>query len=278
MKNLIIGGSSKIGRNLNLNSDKFDVTYYKNKISKGILVNIKDKLSNQLNLDKYSTVIILSSITDPRICQENRTHSENINVKYTKNLVNECIDNKKKIIFFSSDYIFDGKKGNYSENDYPNPINLYGEQKLKIENYIKSQSNNYTILRISKTFFQDFKTDCFLKNIVKKIKEPGNSINCIEKQIFSPIFVKDIADVLKKVVNSNIKILNVGGPDVFDRKDIINLVAKKLNKKKKILILKNKKIENDSKFNWPQDVSLSISKLKKIKKSFTSLNKIINSV
>tara|TARA_B100000886_G_scaffold339744_1_gene306141 strand:+ start:814 stop:1650 length:837 start_codon:yes stop_codon:yes gene_type:complete len=278
MKNLIIGGSSKIGRNLNLNSDKFDVTYYKNKISKGILVNIKDRLSNQLNLDKYSTVIILSSITDPRICQENRTHSENINVKYTKNLVNECIDNKKKIIFFSSDYIFDGKKGNYSENDYPNPINLYGEQKLKIENYIKSQSNNYTILRISKTFFQDFKTDCFLKNIVKKIKEPGNSINCIEKQIFSPIFVKDIADVLKKVVNSNIKILNVGGPDVFDRKDIINLVAKKLNKKKKILILKNKKIENDSKFNWPQDVSLSISKLKKIKKSFTSLNKIINSV
>ena len=80
------------------------------------------------------------------------------------------------------------------------------------------------------------------------------------------------------MVNSNIKILNVGGPDVFDRKDIINLVAKKLNKKKKILILKNKKIENDSKFNWPQDVSLSISKLKKIKKSFTSLNKIINSV
>lgn len=278
MKNLVIGGSSKIGRNLNLNSNKFDLTYYKNKISKGILVNIKDKLSNQLNLDKYSTVIILSSITDPRICQENRTHSENINVKYTKNLINECIDNKKKIIFFSSDYIFDGKKGNYSENDYPNPINLYGEQKLKIENYIKSQSNNYTILRISKTFFQDFKTDCFLKNIIKKIKEPGNSVNCIEKQIFSPIFVKDIADVLKKVVNSNIKILNVGGPDVFDRKDIINLVAKKLNKKKKILILKNKKVEHDSKFNWPQDVSLSISKLKKIKKSFTSLNKIINSV
>ena len=233
MKNLIIGGSSKIGRNLNLTSNKFDLTYYKNKISNGILVNIKDKLSNQLNLDKYSTVIILTSITDPRICQENKTYSENINVKYTKNLISECIDKKKKIIFFSSDYIFDGRKGNYSENDFPNPINLYGEQKLKIENYIKSQSNNYTILRISKTFFQDFKTDCFLKNIIKAIKYPGNSVNCIEKQIFSPICVKDIADVIKKVVNSKIKILNVGGPEAFDRKDIINLVSKKLNKKKK---------------------------------------------
>ena len=84
MKNLIIGGSSKIGRNLNLTSNKFDLTYYKNKIPNGILVDIKDKLSNQLNLDKYSTVIILSSITDPRICQENKIYSESINVKYTK--------------------------------------------------------------------------------------------------------------------------------------------------------------------------------------------------
>ncbi len=278
MKNLIIGGSSKIGRNLNLTSNKFDLTYYKNKISNGILVNIKDKLSNQLNLDKYSTVIILSSITDPRICQENKTYSENINVKYTKNLISECIDKKKKIIFFSSDYIFDGRQGNYSENDFPNPINLYGEQKLKIENYIKSQSNNYTILRISKTFFQDFKTDCFLKNIIKTLKDPGNSVNCIEKQVFSPICVKDIADVIKKVVKSKIKILNVGGPETFDRKDIINLVAKKLNKKKKILILKNEKIERDSKFKWPKDVSLCTSKLKKIKNSFISINKIINSL
>lgn len=278
MKNLIIGGSSKIGRNLNLTSNKFDLTYYKNKISNGILVDIKDKLRNQLNLDKYSTVIILSSITNPRICQENKTYSESINVKYTKNLIGECIDKKKKIIFFPSDYVFDGRQGNYYENDCPNPINLYGEQKLKIENYIKSQSNNYTILRISKTFFQDFKTDCFLKNIVKVVKRPGNFVNCIEKQVFSPVCVKDIADVLKNVVNSKINILNVGGPEVFDRKDIINLVAKKLKKKKKILILKNKKVEHDSKFKWPQDVSLCISKLKKIKKSFISINKIINSL
>ena len=50
MKNLIIGGSSKIVRNLNLTSNKFDLTYYKNKISNGILVDIKDKLSNYVIL------------------------------------------------------------------------------------------------------------------------------------------------------------------------------------------------------------------------------------
>ena len=70
--------------------------------------------------------------------------------------------------------------------------------------------------------------------------------------------------------------LIIGGQDKFDRKDIIKLVAKKLNNKKEIIILKNEKIEDESNFKWPQDVSLCISKLKKIKKSFTSINKIIN--
>ena len=74
---------------------------------------------------------------------------------------------------------------------------MYGEQKLKIENYLKSQTKNYTILRISKTFL-DLKTDCFLKNIIKKLKKPGNSINCIKKQVFTPICVEDIADVINK--------------------------------------------------------------------------------
>ena len=153
MQNLIIGGSSKIGRNLNLNKKYYDYTYFKNKIKNGIFFDIKYKLFKQLDFKKYDNIIILSSITNPKICQENKNLSNNINVNYTKNLIDECINNNKKIIFFSSDYVFDGNKGNYSENDKPNPINLYGEQKLKIENYLKSQTKNYTILRISKTFF-----------------------------------------------------------------------------------------------------------------------------
>ena len=211
MQNLIIGGSSKIGRNLNLNKKYYDYTYFKNKIKNGIFLDIKYKLFKQLDFKKYDNIIILSSITNPKICQENKNLSNNINVNYTKNLIDECINNNKKIIFFSSDYVFDGNKGNYSENDKPNPINLYGEQKLKIENYLKSQTKNYTILRISKTFFLDLKTDCFLKNIIKELKKPGNSINCIKKQVFTPICVEDIADVINKVIKLNIKTLHVCG-------------------------------------------------------------------
>ena len=79
----------------------------------------------QLDFKKYDNIIILSSITNPKICQENKNLSNNINVNYTKNLINKYINNNKKIIFFSSDYFFDGNKGNYSENDKPKPINLY---------------------------------------------------------------------------------------------------------------------------------------------------------
>ena len=80
----------------------------------------------------------------------------------------------------------------------------------------------------------------FFKKYNQRIKKPGNSINCIKKQVFTPICVEDIADVINKVIKLNIKTLHVGGQDTFDRKDIIKLVAKKLNNKKEISILKTK--------------------------------------
>ena len=61
---------------------------------------IKYKLFKQLDFKKYDNIIILSSITNPKICQENKNLSNNINVNYTKNLIDECINNNKKIIFF----------------------------------------------------------------------------------------------------------------------------------------------------------------------------------
>ena len=182
---------------------------------------------------------------------------------------------KKKVIFFSSDYVFDGKKGKYKESDEPNPVNLYGEQKYEIEEYIKKSLENFSILRIAKTYFQDLKTPCFLKNIFEEVNHNKEHINCIDKQIFSPICLTDISEILNKVISLDIPILNVGGPKIFDRKEIIKLVMKKYNKNLKIHFIERSKIETESNFCWPVDVSLDISKLLKIKKRFTDIETVL---
>ena len=76
--------------------------------------------------------------------------SEEHNFLPIKTLVDYQNNNKKNIhfIFISSDYVFDGKHGDYSVYDKPNPNTTYGRSKLASEDYIKKSSPLYTILRV----------------------------------------------------------------------------------------------------------------------------------
>jgi len=276
MKNLIVGGSSKIGKGLSFTNSECVNTYFTNKIEGGIYLDLTKEITPQIDLDKFDNIIILSSVTDPKKCEEDRDYSNLLNVISTKNLINICAKKKKKVIFFSSDYVFDGKKGKYTEKDTPNPINLYGEQKFEIEKYIHKNLEDFSILRIAKTYFEDLQTPCFLKNIYEQVKKNQFEIYCIDQQLFSPICLTDISEILNKIIELKIPILHVGGPKIFDRKEIIKLVMKKLNKDLEINFIKKDIVEAESMFNWPTDVSLDISELLKIKKNFTGISTVLD--
>ena len=275
MKNLIIGGSSKIGEKISFTNDECVKTYFSNKIKNGIYFDLTKDITSQINLDKFDNIIVLSSVTDPKKCEEDHNYSNLLNVISTKNLINACAEKKKRVIFFSSDYVFDGKKGKYRENDTPNPINLYGEQKYEIEKYIHENLENFSILRIAKTYFDNLQTPCFLKNIYEQIKKNKEEINCIDKQLFSPICSTDLSEIINRIVKLKVPILHVGGPKIFDRKEIIELIMIRLNKELKINFIKRDIVEAESMFNWPIDVSLDISELFKIKKNFIDIKTVL---
>ena len=108
-----------------------------------------------------------------------------------KKLINYFILQKVKIIFFSTEFIYDGKKGNYNEKDIPNPINLYGNQKLIIENFIIENTNNYSILRISKTYTNNLDSKSMFGLWYKMIiQDKVQSIDCFDDQFFSPLQVE----------------------------------------------------------------------------------------
>ena len=161
MKSLIIGGSSSLGQFLiNKNKNLFDFTSYKKKIKDGIKFDLINDRLLDLKINNYENIIILSAISSPDECKKNPEYSNKLNVLSTINLINYCINKNKKLIFFSSEFIYDGLKGNYDENDEPNPINLYGEQKLLVENYIKNNCEKYSILRVAKTFTNNIQRHC----------------------------------------------------------------------------------------------------------------------
>jgi dTDP-4-dehydrorhamnose reductase len=82
-------------------------------------------------------------------CETQKELSWKINVEGTRNIAEACKKLGAKLVYVSTEYVFDGEKGSYVEEDKPNLINHYGTTKLEGENQIVSRCKDYAILRTS---------------------------------------------------------------------------------------------------------------------------------
>ena len=137
------------------------------------------------------------------------------------------------IIHFSTDYIFDGKSGPYSENAVPNPLGYYGRTKLASENALKISGAFYTILRTNVLYgaAPNSRPD-FVKWVVNSLKS-NNLIRIVTDQINNPTYIEDIVQVISKVIEfGKTGIFNIGGREFLSRYDFTIMIADyfKLNK------------------------------------------------
>ena len=201
MKVLIVGGSGKIGKFLQNSNKNFFFTYFKNKIPNGIKFDLcKDNISLFVKKYNINKIVLLSAISDPDECYKNKKKSYLINVKYTKNLISKIKNNDIHLIFISTEFVYSGKKGNYSENSKSYPINLYGKQKLLIENYIKNITN-YSILRIAKTYGDNMNVKGLLTDFLNQILKGERKFLSLRSNIQSFIrkgFKKNYSIISKK--------------------------------------------------------------------------------
>ena len=264
MKILIIGGSGKIGKTFNLKNSK--KTFYKNRVNNGIKFNLmKDNINIQLKKYKINRVLILSAISDPDICLKNKKYSNLLNVKKTIKLIDILINKNIYFIFFSSEYIFDGKTGNYSEKSKTVPNNLYGKQKLIVENYIKKKTKNFSIMRIGKTYGDSIKDNTLISKFLIELISGKRIFQVAYDQIFNPLYVKDLEKILKIFLKKKIKgIFNVGGPQKLSRLKILKLITKIFRHKIQSEIKFKKVSLNDFQTidRRPLNVSMNVSKLK----------------
>ena len=200
-----------------LDKKKFDILNFK-------------QINNFLKKNKIKILIHMAALSRPmKIHKENINKSIEINIIGTANVVRACKNNNTKLIFFSTNYVYPGKKGPYSENDNLNPINNYGWSKLGGESAVKMYKNTL-ILRLCMTE-KPFVHQYAFSNVTTNF-----------------MFHDDFAKVFHKLINKK-GVINVGGK----RQTVFNFVKpNKKNVKKKI-----------SK-NLSLDHSINIKKFKKI--------------
>ena len=233
-KNIIVvtGGSGRFAQSLKKNKRKYKFIYP----SKNLL-NITNLNSIKKFLKKVrpKSVLHLAGLSRPMI-EHDKNIAKSINLKIvgTANLVNICSQLKIKLIYFSTSYVYPGKKGNYKEQDALLPWSNYAWSKLGGECAVQMY-NNSLILRVCMTE----------KPFIHKKAFANVKLNFI--------FHEDLAKILVQIIDKR-GTINVGGPT----KTVYNFAKRYNPKVKKIFVKKN------SSYNFPLNPFMNLSKLKKI--------------
>jgi dTDP-4-dehydrorhamnose reductase len=126
-----------------------------------------------------------------------------INALGVKNLASLCRKNNALLIHYSSDYVFDGqKKDFYSEEDAPNPINNYGKTKLLGETFLREETDNFLLFRVSWVFGKGNQN--FLYKLLEWAKK-NRALNIVYDQISVPTFTKDIVSLTMLAISKGMR-------------------------------------------------------------------------
>lgn len=142
---LIIGASGSLGGSLVSDFPNSMGTYFRHPIRRAKKLDIRDERSvkNLASRIDPELVLITSAKTNVEECELNPRDSYDVNVLGIRNIMNAFGD--KKIVFYSTDVVFDGGKDIYTEEDTPSPINTYGKHKLEAEAIVLENPENLVI-------------------------------------------------------------------------------------------------------------------------------------
>jgi dTDP-4-dehydrorhamnose reductase len=147
---LVVGADSVIGGALLNAFGRRAIGTSRRKDSPHIKLDLSSKEDCFQKLPNVKTAFLCAGITSIQKCHEENEISKKINVTNTLLLSENLINNRSKIVFFSTSLVFDGEKQFPHEEDATNPICEYGMQKQQVENQIIKYGENSLIIRLSK--------------------------------------------------------------------------------------------------------------------------------
>ena len=167
---------------------------------------------------------------------------------------------KIKLIHISTDSVFDGKQGRYSENDTPYPCNIYAKSKLRGEEFVKEFSENYVIIRTN--FYGYDKKNRFLFNWILSMLKQKKKFIGFDDVIFTPLEVSNLSKMILEISTKNyVGLIHLASDDAISKYQFALMVAD-IFKLKKELITKGSVDDINFVANRPKNTSLVNKKAK----------------
>lgn len=203
--------------------------------SSGVDIVDKNQVLEKIKSSDAEIILHLAAKTDVDGCEKDKELGENgeawkINVEGTRNVAEACLETNKKLIYISTDFVFDGTNppaGGYSEEDVPNPVNWYAQTKYAGEKNVEALRMPCIIARIAYPYRANFTKLDFFRAILGRLKN-GESVAAVTDHIFTPTYIDDIASALDVLIGNNSQgKFHVVGNQSLTPFDAANLIADK---------------------------------------------------
>lgn len=271
MRILIIGASGLLGSYLvKYGSDYYEIfgTYnlHELKGEKFLKLDVTNRKETIELITKIKPDVVIDthSITNVDYCELHPEEAWNINVNGTKNVVEACKILGCKLVFISTDYVFDGKKTIYTEKDKPHPINLYGRTKYICEKIIESFDIEHLIIRTSVLYgVGGSGKEPFPIWVIKNLKEK-KEIKVVIDQFNNPTYAGNLANIIYLLLRKKKKgLFHVVGKDNISRYEFAIKIAEIFNLDKNLIIpITSAQLPQAA--SRPKKLNLSINKLKRV--------------
>jgi len=209
----------------------------------------RDKIKKVVYNFMPDVIINAAAYTNVDLSETERETAWKINVKGVEHLAETARVIDAQIIHISSDYIFDGKRGPYSENDKPNPLGYYGRTKLASENVLKISGALYTILRTNVLYGVASKSKAdFVEWLINTVRS-GKPVRIVDDQFSNPTFIDDLVQAISKVIEFRKHgVYNIGGKEFLSRYEFTEIIADYFNLDKSLITpIKTKELNQAAK-------------------------------
>lgn len=235
MKRILISGVSGLmgGTFAKMASEHYDVygIYSRHRVTIPNIQCIPLNLSNvnevicTLNSLHPEIIVHFAAATDVDWCETHRPQAEEINVKSVQHLASWAKDNHVRIVYLSTDSVFDGVQGSYREGDNVNPINYYAATKWMAEKIVRGEVENHLIIRANIYGFNIQDKLSFSEWAIHKIRQRVPFKGFVDV-IFTPILVNTLSELMIQLMATDASgTFHIGSHDAISKYDFIKEIA-----------------------------------------------------
>lgn len=208
---------------------------------------------------KPEVVVHCAAMANVEYCEENPDEAWMVNVDGTAGVASAAQAIGAKLIHISTDSIFDGDSGNYSEGETPSPVNEYARTKAEAELVVQELCSNYLVIRTN-FFGWNIRERLGLAEWMLDELTNGRSINGFTDVIFSPLEATCLADYIMKLIELDLEgIFHLGAGDKCSKYDFAQKMANRFGLDASLI--KEASVDNHGfKARRPQDTTLNCSK------------------